>query len=70
MTITLHPGSVPLKTLETIYWTGEAAKLDAAFDAGIEKAAARIAEIAAGTFVSSGALAASVTKGILPVLEA
>ena len=40
MTITLHPGSVPLKTLETIYWTGEAAKLDAAFDAGIEKAAA------------------------------
>ena len=48
MTITLHPGSVPLKTLETIYWTGEAAKLDAAFDAGIEKAAARIAEIAAG----------------------
>ena len=27
MTITLHPGSVPLKTLDTIYWTGEAAKL-------------------------------------------
>lgn len=48
MTITLHPGSVPLKTLETIYWTGEAAKLDASFDAGIQKAAARIAEIAAG----------------------
>ena len=48
MTITLHPGSVPLKTLETIYWTGESAKLDASFDAGILKAAARIAEIAAG----------------------
>lgn len=48
MTITLHPGSVPLKTLETIYWTGEAAKLDASFDSGIQKAAARIAEIAAG----------------------
>mgnify|MGYP001068979442 CR=1 FL=1 len=48
MTITLHPGSVPLKTLETIYWTGEATRLDASFDAGIEKAAARIAEIAAG----------------------
>lgn len=48
MTITLHPGSVPLKTLETIYWTGESARLDASFDAGILKAAARIAEIAAG----------------------
>ena len=48
MTITLHPGSVPLKTLETIYWTGEATKLDASFDAGIQKAAARIAEIAGG----------------------
>lgn len=48
MTIILHPGSVPLKDLETIYWTGEPARLDAAFDAGIEKAAARIAEIAAG----------------------
>ena len=48
MTITLHPGSVALKTLETIYRTGEATRLDAAFDAGIERAAARIAEIAAG----------------------
>jgi histidine ammonia-lyase len=48
MTITLHPGSVPLKTLETIYRTGEAARLDASFDAGIAKAAARIAEIASG----------------------
>lgn len=48
MTITLHPGSVPLKTLETLYWTGEATRLDASFDAGIEKAAARIAEIAGG----------------------
>jgi len=48
MTITLHPGSVPLKTLETIYRTGEAARLDASFDAGIKKAAARIAEIASG----------------------
>jgi histidine ammonia-lyase len=48
MTITLHPGSVPLKTLETIYWTGEATRLDASFDAGIERAAARIAEIASG----------------------
>jgi histidine ammonia-lyase len=48
MTITLHPGSVPLKTLETLYWTGEATRLDASFDAGIEKAAARIAQIAGG----------------------
>jgi histidine ammonia-lyase len=48
MTITLHPGSVPLSTLETLYWTGESARLDRSFDPGIEKAAARIAEIAAG----------------------
>ena len=48
MTITLHPGSVSLKDLETIYWTGAPARLDPAFDAGIAKAAARIAEIAAG----------------------
>ncbi|WP_043613446.1 histidine ammonia-lyase [Ensifer sp. ZNC0028] len=48
MTITLHPGSVPLRDLETIYWTGEPARLDTSFDAGINKAAARIAEIVAG----------------------
>jgi histidine ammonia-lyase len=48
MTITLHPGSVSLKELETIYWTSEPAVLDRSFDAGIAKAAARIAEIAAG----------------------
>ncbi|MBD9651192.1 histidine ammonia-lyase [Ensifer sp. ENS09] len=48
MTITLHPGSVPLRDLETIYWTGEPARLDPSFDAGIDKAARRIAEIVAG----------------------
>jgi histidine ammonia-lyase len=48
MTVTLHPSSVSLNQLETIYWTGESAKLDPAFDAGIQKAANRIAEIAAG----------------------
>ncbi|KOF19430.1 histidine ammonia-lyase [Ensifer adhaerens] len=48
MTIILHPGSVPLKDLETIYWTGEPARLHPSFDAGIEKAAKRIAEIVAG----------------------
>ncbi|WP_377294489.1 histidine ammonia-lyase [Rhizobium sp. SG2393] len=48
MTITLHPGSVGLAQLAAIYLTGEAAVLDRGFDAGIEKAAARIAEIAAG----------------------
>ncbi len=48
MTLVLAPGSVPLATLETLYRTGESARLDAAFHAGIEKAAARIAEIAAG----------------------
>jgi histidine ammonia-lyase len=48
MTITLHPGAVTLKQLAEIYWTGEAARLDGAFDAGIARAAARIAEIVAG----------------------
>ncbi|MUZ74563.1 histidine ammonia-lyase [Agrobacterium vitis] len=48
MTITLHPGSVPLADLAKIYWHGEPAVLDRSFDAGIERAAARIAAIAAG----------------------
>jgi histidine ammonia-lyase len=48
MTITLHPGSVPLADLAAIYWNGENAVLDRSFDARIEKAAARIAAIAAG----------------------
>ena len=48
MTIVLYPGNVPLSDLEQIYWTNGKAKLDPSFDAGIEKAARRIAEIAAG----------------------
>ncbi len=48
MTITLHPGSVSLQDLATIYWTCVPAKLDPSFDAGIIRAANRIAEIAAG----------------------
>ncbi|MCF1474785.1 histidine ammonia-lyase [Agrobacterium vitis] len=48
MTITLHPGSVPLADLAKIYWHGEPAVLDRSFDAGIERAATRIATIAAG----------------------
>ncbi|QFI70131.1 histidine ammonia-lyase [Sinorhizobium alkalisoli] len=48
MSIILKPGSVPLRDLQTIFWTGEPARLDRASDAPIEKAAARIAEIAAG----------------------
>ena len=48
MTITLHPGSVPLADLAALYWRGENAILDRSFDAGIKKAAARIAAIAAG----------------------
>jgi len=48
MTITLHPGAVPLKTLETIYRGGDAVRLDPSFDTGIARAAARIAEIAGG----------------------
>jgi histidine ammonia-lyase len=48
MTMVLQPGSVTLADLSRIYWTGEAAKLDRSFDAGIARAATRIAEIAAG----------------------
>jgi histidine ammonia-lyase len=48
LTITLHPGSVPLTDLETIFWTSAPARLERSFDAGIDKAARRIAEIAAG----------------------
>ncbi len=48
MTITLHPGIVPLADLASIYWSGENAVLDRSFDAPIRKAAARIAAIAAG----------------------
>ena len=47
MTLILQPGSVPLSTLETIYWTGEPPGLIRPSTSGIEKAAARIAEIAA-----------------------
>ncbi|MCF3642970.1 histidine ammonia-lyase [Rhizobium sp. TRM95111] len=48
MTIILHPGAVPLATLESIYRTRAAARLAPSFDAGIARAAARIAEIAGG----------------------
>jgi histidine ammonia-lyase len=48
MTIILKPGSVPLETLEKIYRDGLSVRIDPAFHAGVEKAAARIAEIAAG----------------------
>ncbi|MGR6468478.1 histidine ammonia-lyase [Rhizobium sp. PAMB 3182] len=48
MTIVLKPGHVALSELETIYWTGEPARIEPSYHAGIEKAAARIAEIAAG----------------------
>jgi histidine ammonia-lyase len=48
MSIVLTPGSVSLKTLHDIYWNGTPVRIDPSFDAGIEKAAARIAQIAAG----------------------
>ncbi|WP_131120172.1 histidine ammonia-lyase [Lichenihabitans psoromatis] len=48
MTIMLYPGAVPLSVIETIYWTGEPARLDGSFDAGMARSAARVAEIAAG----------------------
>ena len=48
MTITLNPGSVTLSTLETIYRGNEPVRLHPGCDAAMEKAAARIAAIAAG----------------------
>lgn len=48
MSIVLTPGSVSLVTLQELYWNQTPARLDRSFDAGIEKAAARIAQIAAG----------------------
>ncbi|SHF66511.1 histidine ammonia-lyase [Kaistia soli DSM 19436] len=48
MTIVLKPGHVTLQQLEMIYWTGEPVRIEPSCDAAIERAAARIAEIAAG----------------------
>ena len=48
MTLILKPGSVALSTLEQIYRENLAVRIDPSFHASVEKAAARIAEIAAG----------------------
>ena len=48
MTVTLTPGQVDLATLEQVYWQGTPAQLASSARAGIEKAAARIAAVAAG----------------------
>jgi len=48
MSIVLTPGAVDLATLQEIYWSRKAARLDASCDAAVEKGAARIAQIAAG----------------------
>ncbi|MCQ1851272.1 histidine ammonia-lyase [Neorhizobium galegae] len=48
MSIVLTPGSVSLRELQDIYWNGTPVRIDPLFDAGTEKAAARIAQIAAG----------------------
>ena len=48
MSLVLHPGSVPLSLLETVYRTGAAARLDPGGDAAIAAGALRIAEIARG----------------------
>lgn len=48
MSLTLTPGAVDLATLEHIYWLGTPAQLAVGARAGIEKAAARIAAVAAG----------------------
>jgi histidine ammonia-lyase len=48
MAMILHPGSVTLAELETLYRTGVPARLDPACDAAMAKSAARVAAIAAG----------------------
>ena len=48
MSLVLRPGSVSLGILEQIYRGNLAARIDPSFHKGVEKAAARIAEIAAG----------------------
>ncbi|WP_407975749.1 histidine ammonia-lyase [Brucella pseudogrignonensis] len=48
MSLVLHPGNVSLGVLEQIYRGNLAARIDPSFHKGVEKAAARIAEIAAG----------------------
>ncbi|MBK0023636.1 histidine ammonia-lyase [Brucella pseudogrignonensis] len=48
MPLVLHPGNVSLGVLEQIYRGNLAARIDPSFHKGVEKAAARIAEIAAG----------------------
>ncbi|MCL4066160.1 histidine ammonia-lyase [Pseudomonas sp. GX19020] len=44
----LIPGEVPLSLLRRIWWEGITPRLDPVADAGIRRAAARIAEVAAG----------------------
>ncbi|MCL6707617.1 histidine ammonia-lyase [Pseudomonas sp. R2.Fl] len=48
MTVVLKPGHVSLAELSEIYWNGDDARLDPAYDKGIVKAAERVAAIAAG----------------------
>ena len=48
MSLVLQPGAVPLAVLETVYRTGEPARLDPGCDGRIAAGAVRIAEIAAG----------------------
>ncbi|KAB2692186.1 histidine ammonia-lyase [Brucella pseudogrignonensis] len=48
MSLVLNPGNVSLGVLEQIYRGNLAARIDPSFHKGVEKAAARIAEIAAG----------------------
>ena len=48
MTRTLTPGKVTLADLEQIYWNASPTRLDPSAHAGIDRAAARIAEVAAG----------------------
>lgn len=48
MSLVLKPGNVPLSTIEKIYRENLAVRIDPSFHLGVEKAARRIAEIAAG----------------------
>ncbi len=50
MSLLLHPGSVPLSLLETVYRTGAPARLDPSCDHAIAAAAVAIAKIAADDF--------------------
>ena len=48
MTDVLTPGSVSLSDLAAVFWNGRVVRLDTAALSAVERAAARIAQVAAG----------------------